>query len=99
MDVELQYFDGCPNWRHAQERLREALRLAGHEDVPIALRRVETHEDAVALGFSGSPTIRIDGIDPFATDGGGPGLTCRLYHDPAGLSGCPSLEDLVTALA
>ena len=28
MRIELLYFDGCPNWRVADERLTEALRAA-----------------------------------------------------------------------
>ncbi|MBI1378544.1 MAG: thioredoxin family protein [Frankiales bacterium] len=98
MDVELQYFDGCPNWTVAQERLLEALRRAGHDDVSIVLRRVETHEDAVAANFRGSPSFLINGTDPFPTGEGAPGLSCRVYRSPTGLSGCPSVEDLVTAL-
>lgn len=67
MDVELQYFDACPNWTIAEERLREALRLTGNEDEPIVPHRVETAGDAEAASFRGSPTFLIDGTDPFAT--------------------------------
>jgi hypothetical protein len=29
MRITLQYFDGCPNWRVANENLRRALQRAG----------------------------------------------------------------------
>jgi hypothetical protein len=42
------------------------------------LERVETHEEAVRLGFRGSPTILVDGRDPFADGRGDLGLACRV---------------------
>jgi hypothetical protein len=29
MQVELLYFDGCPNWQETEQRLREAMVTAG----------------------------------------------------------------------
>jgi len=98
MDVELQYFDGCPNWHEALESLQEALSRTGHDDVPVRLHQIETHEAAIGVGFLGSPTFLIDGIDPFASGAGAPGLSCRMYATPTGLAGCPSIDDLVAAL-
>ena len=49
--------------------------------------------------MAGSPTLLINGADPFAVPGQVPGLSCRLYRDAAGrLAGAPSLEDLRRAL-
>ncbi|WP_228255210.1 hypothetical protein [Ornithinimicrobium avium] len=56
--VELFYFDGCPHWTLADERLSEALSRLGRDDVEVELRKVETAEDAERVGFTGSPTIR-----------------------------------------
>ena len=99
MRVELQYFDGCPNWTVADERLTEALRTVGHDDVSVERRRVETVEEAEELGFLGSPTIRIDGTDPFASGSEQVGLACRVYATPAGLSGSPTTTQLVEVLS
>ena len=98
MDVTLRYFDGCSNWHTAQERLRGALREAGLTDVEPVLERVETQEEAEHIRFVGSPTILIDGRDPFAGAQVSFGLTCRLYRTPQGLAGCPTSEQLLAAL-
>lgn len=98
MQITLRYFDGCPNWRIAQGRLRVALADAGATDSAIALERVETHEEAVRLGFQGSPTILIDGDDPFADERADIGLACRVYATPEGVQGAPSVDQLRTAL-
>ena len=75
MEVELLYWEGCPSHPDALADLRAAL----GEDVPIAVREVETEEQAVAEGFPGSPTIRVDGVDLFPIDDP-PGLSCRVYR-------------------
>lgn len=99
MEVRLRYFEGCPHWQAMHDRLREALRAEGMAKVEPILERVETAEDAERLRFIGSPTILVDGRDPFA---GGTetsfGLTCRVYQTPQGLAGSPTLEQLRTAL-
>lgn len=91
MDVTLLYFDGCPNWRTTDERLAE---LAGELGLKVQRRRVETPEEAVAIGFPGSPTVLVEGRDPFATGTEPGGLACRLYHTPDGPRGSPTLEQL-----
>ncbi len=50
---------------------------------------------AAAWGMCGSPTLLVDGVDPFATAGVRPSLSCRLYPGPDGrLSGAPSSEEV-----
>jgi hypothetical protein len=98
MEVRLRYFEGCPHWRIMHERLREALRQDGLADVEPILERVETDDDAQRLRFIGSPTILINGHDPFAGDEAPFGLTCRVYQTPVGLAGSPTPEQLREAL-
>jgi hypothetical protein len=98
MNVTLRYFEGCPHWRMAHNRLREALRAKGMADVEPVLERVETAEDAERLRFIGSPTILVDGRDPFAAAESAFGLTCRVYQIPGGLAGSPTLDQLRGAL-
>jgi hypothetical protein len=97
--AELFFFDGCPSWRVAEERLTEALRSAGRVDITVQRRLVETAEQAEDVGFTGSPTIRIDGTDPFATGTEQVGLACRVYPTPAGLAGSPTTTQLLEVLA
>ncbi|MFC7597461.1 thioredoxin family protein [Terrabacter sp. GCM10028922] len=99
MDVRLLYFDGCPNWAVAEERLREALAGVGRDGEAIQRVFVETPEDAVRLRFIGSPTILVDGRDPFATGGEPPALACRVFATPEGRAGSPSVGQLVEALS
>ena len=93
--VTLQYFDGCPNWERADQRLRA---LQEELDLTIAYQRVETPEEAERVGFRGSPTLLIGGADPFALHDDPPGLACRVYDTPEGPQGAPTSEQLRRAL-
>jgi hypothetical protein len=98
--VELLYWDGCPSHPEALELLQTVLGERGL-DVTVELREVETDEEARALRFPGSPTIRIDGrdVDTSGADGR-PALTCRIYHLADGrASPIPSREQLEEALS
>ena len=97
MDVRLLYFDGCPNWQETDERLREALAVAGLA-VTLEYVSVTTPEDAERLRFRGSPTVLVDGNDPFADETAPVGLSCRVFQTPDGLRGAPTVEQLVEAL-
>lgn len=99
MRVELFYFDGCPSWRVAEERLIEALRRTCRDHVTVHRRQVRSVEQAEDLRFTGSPTIHIDGTDPFATGTEQVGLACRVYPTPAGLAGSPTTAQLLEVLA
>lgn len=98
MDITLQYFDGCPNWRLADERLREALAASG-DDARVTYENIDTPRRADEAGFRGSPTILVDGRDPFADEDVAVGLSCRIYQTETGPDGAPSLAQLVAVLA
>lgn len=95
-NVTLLYFDGCPNWQVADERLR---RLQDEADFTLDYATVDTPHQAQRLGFRGSPTLLIEGKDPFATGAELSGLACRFYDTPDGLQGSPTLAQLRAALA
>ena len=96
MDVELWYFDGCPNWQIARDNLTAALSELGSAR-RVRLRKITSARQATAERIPGSPTIRIDDRDPFP-GAGDYGLTCRLYQTPTGLAGAPTVEQFVDAL-
>ena len=98
MEIRLRYFDGCPHWRTMHDRLREALRAEGLANVEPILERVDTSEDAERLRFVGSPTLLVDGRDPFADGGGSFGLSCRVYQTPEGFAGSPTTDQVRAAL-
>ncbi|MGH8828792.1 MAG: thioredoxin family protein [Jiangellaceae bacterium] len=95
MDVTLQYFDGCPNWQVADEHLRA---LADEYRYRISYRRITSIDEAQELNFIGSPTILVNGRDPFARGDELTGFACRVYDTPAGPAGSPTIEQLRRAL-
>jgi hypothetical protein len=97
--IELLFWKGCPSYPEALALLQEVLDERGIRD-PIRLREVLTHQEAVALAFPGSPTIRIDGrdVDPEGAKAL-PALNCRIYRLPDGrVSPVPSRQQLEEAL-
>lgn len=99
MDVALLYFDGCPHRTLAEQRLEAALAEVGRGGDSVRHVLVETPEEAERLGFIGSPTILVDGKDPFASGTEQPALACRVFSTPDGLAGSPTMEQLVAVLS
>ncbi|MET7398699.1 hypothetical protein ABZS66_34940 [Dactylosporangium sp. NPDC005572] len=98
MQVTLWYFADCPNWQLAEQRLRQALTDTGHADAEVLLIAVESEADAAAVGFAGSPTFTVYGVDLFDTTAATGALACRVYPTSHGLAGVPDTADLVAAL-
>lgn len=97
MNVALLYFEGCPNWKVADERLRVVASERG--DIHLSHRCVESPAEAERIGFHGSPSILVDGVDVFAEPDAPVGFTCRRYVTPEGYEGAPTLDQLRTVLA
>ena len=97
MKIELLYFEGCPSYQMATNLLREVLAEANVSE-PIRLIEVKTETDAQRWRFLGSPTIRFDGVDPFAQGEAIYGLECRVYLTPDGLHGWPTKDMLREAV-
>ncbi|TFD21410.1 thioredoxin family protein [Cryobacterium sp. TMS1-13-1] len=96
MDITLQYFDGCPNWKIAAERL--AVIAVEHPGTVVTRRLVENLEDAEAMLFRGSPSILVGGTDLFPDPAAPVGMACRIYMTPTGLAGAPTLGQLRDAI-
>ncbi len=64
MDIALVYFNDCPNWKLADERL--AAIAAERPDIAVTHHVVESVQEAERMGFHGSPSILVDGVDAFA---------------------------------
>ena len=97
MEITLQYFDGCPNWTIAADRL--AVVAAENPGVIVNRQLVESLVDAETIGFRGSPSILVDGRDLFPDLSAAVGLACRIYATPVGFAGAPTLEQLRKAIA
>lgn len=83
MRIEFLYWDECPSHDQALARLREVLAEEGIRE-KVHLVRVDTDEQARALAFPGSPTIRIDGADIVPPSELPLGLACRVYFTDDG---------------
>ena len=92
-------FADCPNWRVAEQRLRQALDLIGRSDADVRLVPVTAQTDTAEVGFAGSPTFTVDGVDLFDAAPSVGALTCRVYRTPSGFAGVPDVDDLVAALS
>jgi len=91
MKLELHYFEDCPNWKVAAERLDV---VAASRGLVVERRIVASAEEAEAAQFRGSPTVLVDGRDPFASGDEPFGLACRVYETPNGPAGSPTIEQL-----
>jgi hypothetical protein len=65
----------------------------------VKLQQVDTPEQAERMGFRGSPTILIDGRDPWASADLALGLSCRIYQTEAGPDGTPSAHQIAAELS
>ncbi len=100
VDVELLVVADCPNEAPALVLLRAALDDIGLPDARFRTTVIATQEEAERRGFTGSPTILVDGSDPFAAPGAVPALACRVYRTHAGdPAGIPPLRELRQALS
>jgi glutaredoxin len=87
MTIQFLYFDGCPTSKEMKQTLEEIL---SEEDVDaqIQLLPVNTAEEAQRVQLPGSPTIRLNGRDPFPVGKRQDWwLGCRMYPTAEGLKG------------
>ena len=98
MNITLQYFDSCPGWKVVEGRVKDIIQERGL-NASFDYQRIETPEDAEKHQFAGSPTLLIDGQDPFATVLLPVGLTCRTYVTDIGVARSPSIEQLEEAMS
>jgi len=76
LNIELVYFEGCPNVDDARRNLREALRSSG-----AAATWTEWDNEAESTPDSyrlyGSPTVLVNGRDVTGPHGGNQASACR----------------------
>lgn len=95
--LEVLHVPDCPNLPPLLARLREVT------DLSVAAREIRTTAEAVATGMAGSPTLLVNGRDPFGPADGSAcecGVACRIYRDEHGRPvPVPSIAQLRAALA
>lgn len=95
MRVELLVVPDCVNEDGALRLLRSSLDEVGLGKVSVNVVVIDSQSAAERHRFVGSPTILIDGVDPFAVTDAVPALACRMY--PGG-QGVPDGRELRHAL-
>ena len=90
MNIQLLWFEDCPNHEPAKKMLAEVLHELGVTE-PIERIEVPDVETGGKVRFPGSPTIRINGsdIEPGWESSGDYTPRCRLYMTSEGLRGPP----------
>jgi hypothetical protein len=93
MRVQVLTVADCPNGPVLIERLADA--LADRPDVEVEHQVIVDAQEAARLGMHGSPTLLLDGRDPFTAARNRAGLSCRLYRGADGhVEGAPSVREL-----
>lgn len=93
LELSVLVVPDCPNDSVLVERLGQV--LADYPDTRVTRQVVRDEAEAVRLGMRGSPTLLVNGIDPFAAPGSPASLSCRFYRDESGPSqGAPSVAAL-----
>ena len=97
--VEVLVVSGCPGTAVTIARVREATEALGIE-TNLRVVTVDGEEHARALGFVGSPTVRVEGVDVEVGADLPIGLSCRLYPgDGPSEERAPPLAWIKAALA
>jgi predicted DsbA family dithiol-disulfide isomerase len=97
MDLKVLAVPDCPNVALLEQLLAQV--VEGCRDVTVSRQVIADQDEAARCGMRGSPTILVDGIDPFAEPGEPASVSCRLYRDGNGpVDGAPSVSQLRKAI-
>jgi hypothetical protein len=92
MRIEVLCIADCPHVTLAVERVRAALEIHAIEaDIQI----VTIGE---GVGFAGSPTVLVNGVDVCARHTPAQASSCRTYSTDSGLDGAPSIVAISAAI-
>lgn len=95
--IEVRYTADCTSWRQTVQMLTQAANELSLS-VLISSRQVASDREAMELGFIGSPTVLIDGADPWPMPNAPAGLRLRPYFGPEGMLDGPSYDMIRAAL-
>lgn len=84
MTIEIISIPGCPNHRPTVDLVKQ---LLGCDDISAEIKEILVRNSwqAKALGFAGSPTVRVNGKDIDVLALPQSALSCRIYEDGSGI--------------
>ncbi|MFF4347486.1 alkylmercury lyase [Streptomyces sp. NPDC001530] len=90
MELVVLTVPDCPNAPAMLQHLKQVL---PRDAAPVDVRVITSEEEATQMGMHGSPTLLINGSDPFAPPDAAVSFSCRIYRNADGrTSGAPSIE-------
>jgi hypothetical protein len=91
--IEVLFIDGCPNYVHAIERMKEVLREMNLTCEVVEIRIADS-ATAKSLRLIGSPTVMVNGLDiePSARASEEFGFGCRTYVSGDQRDGLPAKQ-------
>jgi hypothetical protein len=93
MELTVLSVPDCPNLPLLEERL--ATVLSDWPGTTVIREVIADPSEAARLGMHGSPTLLVNGADPFARPGTPAAVACRMYPSEDGrLEGAPSVAAL-----
>lgn len=97
MSITVLHVPDCPGAALLQHRL--GLVLGETLGAQVAYQVITSDDQARQHGMTGSPTLLVNGDDPFGRPGQQPSLSCRLYRGDDGKPGpAPSCQQLHAVL-
>jgi len=97
LTIDILYTADDNDWQELARLVREALDALGLE-ADLRYHEVKSDREAFELNFIGSPTVRIDGSDPWPIPNAPAGLRLRPYFSAEGMVDYPTYPMLVEAL-
>ena len=99
--IDILYTSDCTDWPTAAELVTQVLNDLGLA-AEVSSYLVKSDRQAIELNFIGSPTILVNGVDPWPIPGAPAGLRLRPYFTEQGMLGHPTyamLYDVLQAYA
>lgn len=96
MRLQILFRPDCSHGELLRDRCAEALEI---NPTDIEMVHVQTEDEATERGMHGSPTLLVDGTDPFATGESPITTACRLFYSAKGdLLSVPGTAEIMDAL-
>ncbi|MDA8276831.1 MAG: hypothetical protein M0Z45_01335 [Actinomycetota bacterium] len=78
IDVKVLHTVDCPNLEPLLDLIDQ---LSDQFQLEVEVKLIATEEEGRENDFHGSPTVLLNGIDPFTSSESEFGLSCRIYLD------------------